>query len=77
MARMIRHDATGPIEVPAQEKSAWICACGLSQNQPFCDGAHKACKKDGGEQPGKLYVYDKNRTQVARVEDDTPDPKTL
>ncbi len=29
MPRMIRHDATGPIEVKPQEKSAWICACGL------------------------------------------------
>ena len=21
--------------------SYWWCACGLSQNQPFCDGSHK------------------------------------
>jgi len=22
-------------------KSYWWCACGRSQNQPFCDGSHK------------------------------------
>lgn len=22
-------------------KDYWWCACGLSKNQPFCDGAHK------------------------------------
>ena len=26
-------------------KDYWWCACGLSRNQPFCDGSHKA----GGE----------------------------
>ena len=70
MARMVRHEATGPIELKPQEKSAWICACGLSQNMPHCDGSHKQCKKDGGEEDGKLYVYNKERTAVERVEDD-------
>lgn len=23
-------------------KDYWWCACGLSRNQPFCDGSHKA-----------------------------------
>jgi len=22
-------------------KSYWWCSCGLSKNQPFCDGSHK------------------------------------
>jgi CDGSH-type Zn-finger protein len=70
MARMIRHDATGPIEVPPQEKSVWICACGLSQNLPHCDGSHKLCKQDGGEEEGKLYIYNADRTAVVRVDDD-------
>ena len=30
-----------PIEVEAGKSYYW-CACGLSANQPFCDGSHKA-----------------------------------
>ena len=33
----------------------WICMCGLSRNQPFCDGSHK---KIAGEEDGKTYEYD-------------------
>ena len=29
-----------PVEVEAGKTYYW-CACGLSKNQPFCDGAHK------------------------------------
>lgn len=29
-----------PVEVTAG-KTYWWCACGLSKNQPFCDGSHK------------------------------------
>jgi CDGSH-type Zn-finger protein len=25
-----------------KDKKYYWCSCGLSQNQPFCDGAHKA-----------------------------------
>ena len=67
MARLIRHEATGPIEVPPGEKSAWICACGLSQNRPHCDGSHSKTKQ---EEEGKCYVYNKERTDVADVQDD-------
>jgi len=70
MARLVRHDATGPIEVPPSDKSAWICACGLSQNMPYCDGAHKVCRQDGGEEEGKVYVYDKQRINVIEVRDE-------
>lgn len=32
-----------PIDVTVEcGKTYWWCACGLSQNQPFCDGSHKA-----------------------------------
>ena len=31
-----------PIGVNVEEgKEYWWCACGRSQNQPFCDGSHK------------------------------------
>ena len=29
-----------PVEVEAG-KDYWWCSCGLSKNQPFCDGSHK------------------------------------
>ena len=29
------------VEVQEGKKYFW-CACGLSQNQPFCDGSHKS-----------------------------------
>jgi CDGSH-type Zn-finger protein len=33
-------------------KDYWWCACGRSQNQPFCDGAHKGT----GFAPQKVAV---------------------
>jgi len=71
MPRLIRFDATGPIKIePAQFprddqgnlKPIFICACGLSQRLPFCDGTHKACRTTEAE--GKLYVYDAERKNV-------------
>jgi CDGSH-type Zn-finger protein len=29
-----------PVEVKAGQ-SYWWCSCGLSKNQPFCDGSHQ------------------------------------
>ncbi len=29
-----------PVEVVAGKSYAW-CTCGVSSNQPFCDGSHK------------------------------------
>ncbi len=67
MPRLIRHEATGPIELKPQEKSAWICACGLSQALPLCDGSHKVTK---AEDPTKCCVYDKDRKTVIEIRDD-------
>lgn len=51
-----------PLEIKPQEKSVWICMCGLSKNQPYCDGSHKTI---GEEEDGKVYEYD---AQGHRVE---------
>lgn len=76
MPRLIRHDANGPIKIdpasfPRDEqgnlKPIWICACGLSQNLPFCDGAHKSCAST--ERPGVVSVYDPARKKI--IEDRT------
>ena len=57
MARMVRHEESGPYEVPeGTELPVWICGCGLSKNKPFCDGSHKKTRDEGAE----VYVYDAN-----------------
>lgn len=60
MARLVRKDTTGPMEIKIGNESKWICMCGLSNNQPFCDGSHK---KTADEEPGKVYIYNKDGTR--------------
>lgn len=69
MARLVRHEQTGPYRIDPQEKPVFICGCGLSRNLPFCDGMHKTCR---AEEPGKVYVYDESRENVLEVRDDRP-----
>jgi CDGSH-type Zn-finger protein len=54
MARIVKHEGKGPLEVKVGQESKWICMCGLSKNMPFCDGSHKICKD---EEEGKIYKY--------------------
>jgi len=69
MARMIRHDATGPHRIDPQDAPVFLCACGLTQNPPLCDGSHAACRN---EEPGTLYVYDETRTKIVETRPDRP-----
>ena len=55
MARLVKHEEQGPVEIKVGNESKWICMCGLSKNKPFCDSSHKKTKT---EEPGKLYVYE-------------------
>jgi CDGSH-type Zn-finger protein len=54
MRRVVR-TANQPLEIKPQAKSVFICMCGLSKNQPYCDGSHKTV---AGEEDGKVYEYD-------------------
>lgn len=46
------------VEVQKDKKYAW-CSCGLSQNQPFCDGAHKS---NTTELRPKIVTFDETKT---------------
>lgn len=54
MARLVKHTATKPHKLEIAGETKWICACGLSQNKPYCDGSHRACHD---EEDGKVYTY--------------------
>lgn len=71
MPRLIRLEATTPMKIepadfPRDEhgnlRKMSLCACGLSQKFPLCDGAHKRLCAE--EKPGVLYVYDRARQCV-------------
>ena len=57
MARLVKHVRNRPyrVDVEGVEKPLWMCACGLSQDQPYCDGSHR---RSDDEIEGEIYLYD-------------------
>jgi len=54
MVRIVVKTEKKPFELKPQAKSAFICMCGLSKNQPFCDSSHLKTT----DEEDKLYEYD-------------------
>jgi CDGSH-type Zn-finger protein len=51
-----------PVVTELDPGEYWWCACGRSQNQPWCDGSHKGT----GIEPVRLEIEEKKRYALCR-----------
>jgi len=55
----------GPFKVAVEAgKKYSYCSCGATQNQPLCDGSHKAFKNEDGTSRMKSIPYEATENKV-------------
>ena len=77
MAREVTHEARGPTKLDESDMGddgmIYVCACGLSDTKPLCDGSHNATTD---EADGVVYKYEGDDSDGERREIDAIEYKS-
>lgn len=71
MTRLVNHVRKTPYKVEKDGVSMWICGCGLTTNEPFCNGAHKKIQ----EEPNGTFFYDLDMNRIEFTGSETVDER--